>query len=177
MPVEPAMQKAKFSFSGNSFALVFGALWLAVGLIFLPIGLVLDWHEYQRSALIPAGGERALGMVLTKTFTASSKNSGPTYSVEYRFATREGRQITSEAKVTREEWELLKERGPIKVGYLPANPDISRVPSQVGDTVGALIFTLLGAVFSVLGAVIAGIGWAARPCRVASKRWSNPISR
>ena len=153
------MQKAKFSFSGSSFALVFGAIWLAIGLIFLPIGLVLAWHEYQRSTIIPAEGERALGMVLTKTYSASSKdNSDPTYAIEYRFATREGRQITGTAKVARAEWALLKERGPVKVGYLPANPDINRVPSQLGDTVEAVVFSAVGGVFSLLGGMIAGIG-------------------
>lgn len=152
------MQKTKFSFSGSFFALVFGAIWLAVGLIFLPVGLVLAWHEYQRGTVIPAEGERALGMVLTRTYTASSKNNDPSYSIEYRFATREGRQITSRAKVTRAEWELLKERGPVKVGYLPANPDINRVPSQLGDTVEAVVFSAVGGVFSLLGGVIAGIG-------------------
>jgi hypothetical protein len=153
------LQPAKISFGGSSFAMVFGGLWLAIGLVFLPIGLSLAWHEYQRNTLIPADGALAVGMVLTKTVDRSSKNSDP-YSIEFRFTTQEGRQIKGRAKVTRDEWELLKERGTVKVGYLPGNPQIHRVPGQAGDSVAALIFSLVGGVFSLLGAFIFGFGFA-----------------
>jgi hypothetical protein len=153
------VQPPRFSFSGGSFAMLFGALWLAVGLIFLPIGLTLAWHEYQRSTLIPEEGALAPGMVLTKTVDSRSKNSDP-YSIEFRFTTQEGKLIKGRAKVSREEWNLLNERGMVKVGYLPGNPEINRVPGQVGDSVAALIFSLVGGVFSLLGAVIFGFGFA-----------------
>lgn len=137
--------------------MLFGGLWLAVGLIFLPIGLTLAWHEYQRRALIPAEGALTVGMVLSKTFATSSRSSQP-FSIEFRFHTKEGRQVKASAKVSAAEWHLLQERGPIKVGYLPGNPEINRVPGQLRDSVAALMFSLLGGVFSLLGAVIFGIG-------------------
>ena len=152
------MPSRKFSFSGSTFATIFGGIWLALGLIFLPIGLSLAWHEYQRSTSVPAEGALAVGIVLTKTVASSSKNSDP-YSIEFRFTTPGGKQIKGAAKVTRDEWNILTERGAIKVGYLPDNPQINRVLGQIGGTVPALIFSLLGGVFSLLGGVIFGIGF------------------
>lgn len=152
------MQPRKLSFSGSSFAMVFGGLWLAIGLIFLPIGLTLAWHEYQRHTIIPAEGALAVGMVLTKAIASSSNNSNR-YSIEYRFTTREGKQITGGANVSGAEWNLLREREPVKVGYLPGNPEVNRVPGQMGDSVAAALFSLLGGVFSLLGAVIFGAGF------------------
>lgn len=152
------MQPRKFSFSGNTFALVFGGFWLAIGLIFLPIGLSLAWHEYQRSRSVPAEGAFAVGTVLTKAIASSSKDSDP-YSIEFRFTTRDGKQIKGRAKITHDEWNLLTERGTVKVGYLPDNPQINRVPGQIGDTISALVFSLMGSVFSLLGGVIFGVAF------------------
>lgn len=138
--------------------MLFGGLWLAVGLVFLPIGLTLAWHEYQRQSVLPAEGALTVGMVLTKTFATSSRSSEP-FSIEFRFRTKEGRQVKAGAKVSAAEWNLLHERGPIKVGYLPGNPEINRVPGQLRDSATALVFSLLGGVFSLLGAAIFGIGF------------------
>jgi hypothetical protein len=137
--------------------MAFGGLWLAAGLIFLPVGLALLWHDYERQNLIPAEGARTVGMVLTKTVVASSGRD-ERYSIEFRFSTKQGKRIQADAKVTGAQWNLLRERGPVKVGYLPDNPDISRVPGQIRDTVPALLFSSLGGVFAALGAVIFTIG-------------------
>ena len=78
------------------------------------------------------------------------------YSVRYRFSTLGGRKIEGDAKVTREEWGFLEERGPVKVRYVQGDPQTSHIPGQESSRSRSetLIFTLIGAVFSAMGGLM-----------------------
>jgi len=78
------------------------------------------------------------------------------YSVGYRFTTRTGQKIESDAKVSAEEWSDLDERGPIKVRYLPDDPQVSHVTGQLRNIgrMETILFTGLGAGFAALGGLM-----------------------
>jgi hypothetical protein len=140
-----------------------GSLFALIGLASLTAAWFPVWNEYRHGKQFAANGGVALGLVLTKSrasagsvtvlgFTKQLEN----YFVRYRFTVPTGRQIVSDARVTPEQWAILEERGPIKVRYLPDDPETNHVSGQESrrSRLETLIFTLLGAGFTGLGALM-----------------------
>ncbi|HUG56283.1 MAG TPA: DUF3592 domain-containing protein [Candidatus Limnocylindrales bacterium] len=135
----------------RSFWLLFGAVFLSVGLVFLIIGVPLMLGEQRFEAEAVA----AEGTVLTKTIRRANTDDGDSteYRVTYRFTTTDGRTIQDSDAIGVEAWEALTEQGPIAVEYLARDPETNRVAGAdgwllVGITLG------LGGVLVALGGVL-----------------------
>jgi hypothetical protein len=142
-------QPSFFRLARRSFWLLFGGVWLFVGLMFLAfaVAFVLDEFEYA------ANGVTTTGMVLTKDIVAARSNSSTQYRVSYRFTTGRGEIVEGSDTVTVATWERLQERGPIEVHYLPARPSSNRLAP--GTPVALpVVFLLVGLVVSAVGAVL-----------------------
>jgi len=144
------------SFIRRNFGLVFGGIWLVVG-IPLAIGGYFMWQSEQRFAAEAVSTE---GKVLTRDIRTArhrSSSGGSTtsteYWVSYRFQPPNGIPHEGSSKVDVHVWERLKEQGPVTVAYLPGDPASNRVAGKP-DWVGALIMTILGGVFTLAGGTI-----------------------
>lgn len=136
----------------------FGGIWLSVGTIFLVVGVSVGVYRSMLNDRLDKEGRTVDGTVLTKELhTTSNKKgsrSGPSYRVEFRFVPREGEIVRGTANVTREEWDLLEERGPIQVTYLPDRHESYRVAGQSHDVLLPLIFGIVGGVIGSIGGLI-----------------------
>ena len=143
----------------KNFWLWFGGIWLSVGSLFLVIGISNGVHGIMVHDRLEKEGRTTKGMVLTKeVYTTSSKSgsrSSPSYRVTFRFVPREGEAVRGTADVNIEDWDALEERGPIRVTYLPDQPQSHRVLGQSkAEVVLPLVFSAVGGVLSLIGGVI-----------------------
>src|SRR5687768_2315213 len=136
----------------------FGGIWLVVGTIFLVVGISVGVYRSQLNDRLDKEGRTVDGIVLTKEiYTTSNKRrsrSSPSYRVAFRFVPREGEMVRGTADVTTEEWDLLEERGPIQVTYLPERPQSYRVTGQSQDVLLPIIFGVVGGVVGSIGGFI-----------------------
>ncbi len=136
----------------------FGGIWLVVGTIFLVVGVSVGVYRSQLNDRLDKEGRTVDGIVLTKEiYTTSNKRgsrSSPSYRVAFRFVPREGEMVRGTADVTTEEWDLLEERGPIQVTYLPEQPQSYRVTGQSQDVLLPIIFGVVGGVVGSIGGFI-----------------------
>lgn len=140
----------------NRFLLLFGGIWLLVGLPFATVGIVVFSNEraFERDAQI------ARGIVLSKDVNRSRDSDGSTstsYSVRYRFTPRGGRETEGSGRVDRDVWNALVEREPVRIAYLPSDPENNRVAGE-SKMLLAWIFGGLGSLFTIAGGVIFGFG-------------------
>jgi len=143
-----------------SVGLILGVVFLLVGLVCLAAVGVPAWKDYRHDKQFATQSALALGMVLTKsrasagqvTVLGTSKDVIE-YSVRYRFKSADGRDIEATSKVSPDEWGSLDERGPIKVRYLPTEPEITHISGQQRSQswIETLIFSLIGAGFVAIG--------------------------
>jgi hypothetical protein len=150
--------------SGSTpFAVGFGGLFAVIGLILLTAGWLPVWNDYRHEKQFATEGALSPGMVLTKSREKAGSVTmlGATqqltdYWVRYRFTTHGGEKIEGNAKVTRDEWGLLEERGFIKVRYLTSDPETNQVPGQVSNRSGTQtpVFMLIGAIFTAIGGLL-----------------------
>jgi hypothetical protein len=131
--------------AGQSFGMVFGAIWLLVGIPFFVIGVATAWEERRYTT----EGVVVEGIVLSKDLRRS-RNDNRTYAVRYRFITRDGQEAEGRADVALAAWERLAERGPVPIVYLPGRPTSSRV---VGESQWWLpiIFLFVGGTLTLIG--------------------------
>lgn len=155
------------SFIRRNFGLVFGGIWLVVG-IPIAIGGYFMWQSEQRFA---ADAVSAEGKVLTRdirTARSSSSSGGSStsteYWVSYRFQPSKGTPLEGSSKVDVHVWERLQERGPVTVSYLPYDPTSNRVAGSP-DWVGPAIMAGLGGVFALAGGTIVVISLGKRLSR------------
>lgn len=136
----------------------FGGIWLSVGTIFLVVGVSAGIYRSMLNDRLDKEGRTVDGVVLTKEIHTTSNKKGsrssPSYRVAFRFVPREGETVRGTADVTTEEWDLLEERGPIQVTYLPEQPQTYRVAGQSQDVLLPLIFGVVGGVIGALGGFI-----------------------
>ncbi|HUG74444.1 MAG TPA: DUF3592 domain-containing protein [Acidimicrobiia bacterium] len=134
----------------RSFWLLFGGVFLAVGLVFLLVGVPLMLGEQR----FDAEAQAADGTVLTKTIRRANTDDGESteYRVTYRFTTTDGRTIQDSDGIGVEAWETLTEQGPIAIEYLASDPETNRVAGADG---WLLVGSFLG-----LGGLLAALGGA-----------------
>ncbi len=140
----------------NRFLLLFGGIWLLVGVPFAIVGVFV----YRTERAFERDGQVARGIVLAKEINRSRSNNGSTstsYSVRYRFTPRGGRPIEGTSTVDSDVWDGLVEREPVQVAYLPSDPSNNRVSGESKMLV-AWIFGGLGSLFTIAGGVIFGFG-------------------
>lgn len=136
----------------------FGGIWLSVGLVFLVVGVSVGIHRMSVNERLEREGRTVDGIVLTKEIyrksNKSGKQSNPSYRVTFRFVPREGEIVRGTADVTAEDWDVLEERGPVQVTYLPDEPHSYRIHGQSDDIVLPIVFGAVGGVVGSLGAFI-----------------------
>lgn len=133
----------------RSFWLLFGGIWLVVGLTMLiaGIGSALQERAWTTDAL------RTSGIVLVKELIPADSDSGTQYRVRFRFTTQAGEVVEGNREVDVSTWERLAERGSIEVHYLSSSPSSARLEPGP-DPAGFLLFLVLGAVFGGVGGLL-----------------------
>jgi hypothetical protein len=156
-------KRDSFSPAGRFLPLGFGVLFTLVGLTILIAAWLPVWNDYHHRRQLAAEGDLAPALVLTKFQSSAgslmlfgSRIQLVDYSVRYRFTTRSGQKIESDAKVTPEEWNVLEERHWIKVRYLPADAQTNRISGQKHRESGLQIiaYTVIGSGFTAAGGLI-----------------------
>jgi hypothetical protein len=140
----------------NRFLLLFGGIWLLVGLPFAITGVVLLRAERNFAREV----RTATGIVLTKEVDRDRDSDGSTrtrHSVRYRFTGPDGQVREGRAQIDRERWETLAEREPVEIAYAASDPSKHRVHGT-SNMLLAIIFGTLGGAFSIAGAVIFSFG-------------------
>ena len=136
----------------------FGGIWLSVGLVFLVVGVSVGIHRMSVDERLEREGRTVDGMVLTKEIYRKSSKSGnsssPSYRVTFRFVPRDGEIVEGTADVTAEDWDVLEERGPVQVMYLPDEPQSHRIHGQSDDIVLPIVFGVVGGVIGSLGGFV-----------------------
>ncbi len=154
-------------FMANNFGLLFGGIWLVVGVPFLIVGL---W-QWQSQGRFAEEAVRVEGKVLTKEITRASRESRSStrYSVRYRFEALDEQSYEGRQDIDVDLWEALEEQGPIELEYIPDDPHTNRVAGQ-GDWVLVSVFTLLGGAFTLAGGIIFGISLRKKLARSRLRR-------
>ncbi|GIW55634.1 MAG: hypothetical protein KatS3mg082_2038 [Nitrospiraceae bacterium] len=134
-------------------------MWLSVGGLFLLIGVSIWIDRASVSNRLEKEGRTVEGIVLAKEIRRSSakrgSSSSPSYYVAFRFVPLQGELVRGETQVSKDVWDTLEERGPIRVTYLPDQPDTYRVADRSGeDIVLPLVFSALGGILTVLGGFV-----------------------
>lgn len=144
------------SFMRRNFGLIFGAIWLVVGIPITVAGYFM-WQSEQRFANEAVTIE---GTVLTRDIRTARRHSSSggsststEYWVSYRFQASDGIRYEGSSKVDVHVWEGLQEQGPVTVSYLTSDPATNRVAGEP-DRVGAAIMAGLGGFFSLAGGTI-----------------------
>jgi uncharacterized protein DUF3592 len=132
-----------FTLAKRSFWLLFGGIWLLVGIPFFCLGSYTAWKEMQYKQK----GVTTHGEVLQLTSERGSKST--IYYVRYRF-TAEGKTCENRSRVNGSSWRTLQVHGSIDVQYLSDDPQESRVLAQQ-DWALAIIFPIFGGVFGGVG--------------------------
>lgn len=144
-------QPSFFRLARRSFWLLFGGIWLFVGLFFLAFALVFAFNEFEYAR----SGVTTTGMVLTKDIVPARSNSSTEYRVSYRFTTGQGEVVEGSDAVEIATWERLQERGPIEVRYLPGRPSTNGLALGT-DAVLPVSFLVVGLIVAGTGAVLFG---------------------
>jgi hypothetical protein len=138
--------------SGRSFSLLFGGVWLLVGLPFLIVGASVLWRQADRYRRPDQSSLQATGTVLTKSYDTESLPVQ--YHVRFRFQSRDGKIHYGGGVVPARLWDALREMGPVKVFYLPENPEDNRMEGEEKSYVAGIIFTAVGGFASLLGGMV-----------------------
>jgi len=143
---------AKRSVNGPVLA---GAGLSLVGMLFLLIGVANLAGE--RGFRIH--GKAATAIVLTKS-TVHGKN-GDSYPLDVRFTTDEGKLIETSIGVDFATMTSLHEHLPIKIIYLPKDPEQIRLASdnQFSTYVALWCFSAFGGILAIGGAIMIGFGF------------------
>lgn len=152
---------------GQYFWLVFGGIWLAVGVPFVFGGL----HMFRTESRFGEEAVSVQGMVLTRDiYRGRSTNGGSStrHEVSYRF-TADGRTFEQRDNVNVRTWEGLTERGPVEVQYLPDDPTQSRIAGE-SDRIGPFLMGGLGGFFAVAGGLIVAYDLRRRLLRARLQR-------
>jgi len=149
-----------FTFSPRSFGVWFGGIFLLVGLPLFVVSIFLFYDDWRFSR----EARSTEGTVLTKEIRQSDDSTGADrragrgtsrtnhYEVTYRF-TVQGETLEGRDELTQEDWERLREHGPVGVLYLPQTPSSNRLAGQ-RPWLMKTMFGLIGSVFTVLGGTI-----------------------
>jgi hypothetical protein len=141
------------------FWVLFGSIWMSVGLPFLGSSLFLAWQDWRLST----ASRTTEGVVLFKEVTRSGKNgSTPTYrhSVRYRFQSEDGRTREGESEVSEAVWSGTAEGRPVPIEYLPGSSTHRVAGAHRRWTLA--IFGAVGLLVGGAGALIVRADWRHR---------------
>jgi len=137
-----------FRLAFRQFWFLFGSIWLLVGSIFAVVGAGMLWNElrYRNE------GADAEATVVEK-YTRRGDKGSTTYYVAYEFTTPDGYNISASDQVDEGTWRRVQEKGTVRVRYLPAAPEKSRIP-EGSDIWLPVTFGGVGVIFGGIGAVL-----------------------
>jgi hypothetical protein len=143
------------SFIRRHFGLIFGGIWLVVGIPFLIGGIAMWQHEerFAREAVTTEGKVLTRDIRTAHRSSSSGSSTSTEYWVGYRFQAPGGTHYEGSSKVDVHVWEDLLEQGPVTVSYLTSDPAMNRVAGEP-DRVGPGIMAGLGGFFSLAGGTI-----------------------
>lgn len=150
------MRRASVFRGPETFFLMFGGIWLLVGVPFFVIGAYLAIQTVVLERRLEREGRVVSGVVLKK-FTRTHKGSR-SYWVRYRFTPPGGQEVEAGAEVERGAWERLAEQEPISVRCAASDSRLHRVEGEKVERVLPLVFSGVGALFGAVGGVIFGKG-------------------
>ena len=102
---------------GNGIVMVFGALFLSVGLV-LTFGV---WGAFERDRMLLLVGDRAQAQVIALD-TVRDTQGDSDYLVRYRFSVPVGRIVERQRRLNASAWRKLKVGGPVTVVYAADDP-------------------------------------------------------
>lgn len=140
-----------FAFSGQSFLLLFGAAFMAIGLMMVYAGV----QDAIRESAYRQQGKVVQAIVVDKSIKRASRegNTATRYEIAYRFTATDGRAVQGMDAVGVDEWEKLAPGSSFKVTYLLAAPQTSRAEGS-GDSVSSYIVIGVGSLFTLIGGAI-----------------------
>jgi hypothetical protein len=134
-----------------SFWILFGGIWLLTGIIFLIIGAGALYTTHTHATRIQESQHSLAGTVLVKSYNPD--NSPVEYKVRYRFVTPEGQRYYGSSSLPASRWDQLKELGPVRVLYSPADPETNQAEGAETSYLLGIIFAIAGGVVTIIGAV------------------------
>lgn len=172
-PMYPASPAAPsfLQLARRSFWLLFGGIFLVVGLLIAIISAGMLWQEGR----FASEGESAEGVVLGRSIRQAdaSEDRSTEYHVRYRFTTSDGRVVDGSDGVSFERWETLVEEGPITVEYLFGDPGQNRASGGDGAIV---LYSMVGIGLLVLGVGLAICTWQLRRLRLTHQLWRDGVA-
>jgi hypothetical protein len=151
-------QPSFLSLAKRSFAFWFGGIWFFVGAPFLIAGIYVGVDTIGQQERFKNEAQVAEGMVLNKWISrrrdSQQRTESTSYWVGYRFSAPNGSVVKREAQVSGELWDRFVEREPIRVTFLPSDPQTNRIEGESSAWMLPLIFTGLGLVFVPIGGFI-----------------------
>jgi hypothetical protein len=141
--------------SQGKFWLLFGGLWLGVGLLFAAVGGLVLWLESEREARLARDGASASAVVLAKNTAGGGQNRERTFGIDYRFTGPDGASREHSAKVDAATWRQLSEGQAFELRYVRDEPSIHAFAGERREhrVIGPL-FAALGSAFAIAGALI-----------------------
>jgi Protein of unknown function (DUF3592) len=140
-------------------------------LFFLPFAAGgFFWLDSVRSAeeLLELRGQQVEGIVLSKAIVTKSSGSSrgsrsksTHYHVTYRF-NADGADVVGVASLDADEWEGLKERGPVAVLYAGGSPWLHRIEGASAGWIAPVIFLGIGLIGMAGSGAAAVWGWRRR---------------
>ncbi len=138
-----------FSFALRSFWVLFGGIWLIVGVPFVLAGAWTVWKETR----FWSQSERTRAVVLRKDLHRATSTESTSYSVTYRFTSPAGETISGVTDLDFGDWERLREQDSVDVEYLRGDPHANRIGGS-SEWFSALIFMGMGGAFAGVGGVL-----------------------
>jgi len=127
---------------------------LLAGLALVVYPSIVLWREmrFRDAGVVTDGSVVWKGATTTMRLGGFARHYARGY-VAYRFATPDGRQLTDTDKVSLARWETLREGSPIRVVFLPTDPETNEVDGEIWSRVPNHVPPLLlGVLFLVFGA-------------------------
>lgn len=142
------MTKSPVSHSSRAPLIVIGVVFLFIGAIFLYIGgsTFLEGWRYQQQALRPQA------VATGKTLRRATSTSDTVYEISYRFTLAEGRPYQQTESVPVHLWERVERDSPLRVEYLPGQPESARVVQDSSEQKPMIIGWLsIGGLLALVG--------------------------
>jgi hypothetical protein len=127
---------------------------LLAGLALVVYPSIVLWREmrFRDAGIVTEGSVVWKGATTTMRLGGFARHYARGY-VAYRFATPDGRQLTDTDKVSLARWETLRQGGPIRLIFLPTDPEKNEVDGEIWSRVPNHVPPLLlGVLFLVFGA-------------------------
>jgi hypothetical protein len=134
---------------------LFGAMWLACGVLLVLIGGAVAWgaYRFERVAIVREG------RVISKALQPAGSRSSSSRVVTYRFATLDGREIIGRQAVKARTWNAVEEGTRVRIAYLLDDPSRNRLAEE-RDLPGAFMVFGAGGVASAFGGALVRRGIA-----------------